>query len=97
MPRPTTEYLNARRAAKAAAGDATRNHRPVKLNARDREILALIAEMPNGAKVSTQVAAVLEGCSVKSIIRHYRVIKAGPRKNLVRLGDLRKGDARQSA
>jgi hypothetical protein len=95
MPRPTIEYLNARRAAKAAAGEATRNHMPIKLNARDREILPLIDEMPKSGKVSTQIAAVLEGCSVKSIIRRYRVVKAG-RRNLVRLGDLRKGDARQS-
>jgi hypothetical protein len=93
MPRPKKK--NARRAVKAAAGEATRND--IKLNARDRQILALIDKMPNSAKVSTQVAAVHEGCSVRSIIRHYPVIQAGPRKNLVRLSDLRKGDARQSA
>ena len=91
MPRPTTKHLNARRAAKAAAGKAEHNHTPIKLSAQDRQILGLIDGLPDSTKVTTQVAAVHEGCSVKSIIRHYRVIKAGPRKNLVRLGDLRKG------
>jgi hypothetical protein len=59
------------------------------LTAQDKEILARIPDLPDSAKIPTKVAAAHEGCSVRSILRHYRVIKAGPRKNLVRLGDLR--------
>jgi hypothetical protein len=63
--------------------------RAPELSEHDQQILAQLPNLPDTAKVPVKVAAFHEGVSEKTIVRRYRIIKAG--KNFVRLGDLRKG------
>jgi hypothetical protein len=63
--------------------------RRAELTEHDQKILAQLPNLPDTAKVPVKVAAYHEGVSEKTIVRRYRIVKAG--KNFVRLGDLRKG------
>lgn len=67
------------------------------LSPHHQQILKLLAQLPDSAKIPLAVAAVHEGCSVKTIRRRYPLVKTGNRKQAVPLSFLRHGEEKPTA
>jgi hypothetical protein len=67
------------------------------LSSHHQEILKLLPQLPDSAKVPMQVAAAHDGVSVKTVRRNYPLVKTGDRKLAVPLSYLRHSKEKPAA